>query len=33
MARQFGKPSFYSYVLGKLRAGHTGSMPLLYRLA
>jgi hypothetical protein len=33
MARQFGKPSFYSHVLGKLRASHTGSMPLLYRLA
>jgi hypothetical protein len=33
MLRQFAKPSFYSYVLGNMRANRTGAMPLLYRLA
>lgn len=32
-AAQFGKRSFYSYVLANLRANATASMPILYRLA
>jgi hypothetical protein len=31
--RQFGRRSFYRYVLGNMRANHVGAMPLLYRLA
>jgi hypothetical protein len=30
---QFGTPSFRSYVLANLRANHTASMPILFRLA
>jgi hypothetical protein len=30
---QFGKRTFYSYVLANLRANGTASMPILYRLA
>lgn len=33
MLRQFAKPSFFTYVLGNMRANRTGAMPLLYRLA
>jgi hypothetical protein len=32
-ARQFGKRSFYSYVLANLHANGTASMPILYHLA
>lgn len=32
-ARQFGKRTFYSYVLANLHANGTASMPILYRLA
>jgi hypothetical protein len=31
--RQFGKRTFYSYVLANLHANRTASMPILYRLA
>ena len=31
--RQFGKRTFYSYVLANLHANGTASMPILYRLA
>lgn len=32
-ATQFGKRTFYSYVLANLRANGTAAMPILYRLA
>ena len=32
-ARQFGKRTFYSYVLANLQANATASMPILYHLA
>jgi len=32
-ARQFGKRTFYSYVLANLRANATAAMPILYHLA
>jgi hypothetical protein len=32
-ATQFGKRTFYSYVLANLRANGTVAMPILYRLA
>ena len=32
-ARQFGKRSFFRYVLGNMRANKTAAMPILYRLA
>jgi hypothetical protein len=33
VVRQFGKPSFFTYVLANMRANRVGAMPLLYRLA
>lgn len=32
-ARQFGKRSFFRYVLGNMRVNGTAAMPILYRLA
>jgi hypothetical protein len=32
-ARQFGKRTFYTYVLANLRANATAAMPILYHLA
>lgn len=32
-ARNFGKPSFYNYVLANLHANDTAAMPVLYHLA